>query len=126
LKIILEEREDMSVKKAHNHYLGKEGHQKLNCCQAVLSAFADKSNISQEEILKSRDFGGGRAPQGRCGALQAAHRLLKDSPHKIQGCEAVFQAKAGSLRCQEIRSLRKLSCVGCVETIAGYIERSQE
>lgn len=113
----------MSEARARNHYLGKEGYQKLNCCQAVLSAFADKTNILQEEILEAQGFGGGRAPQGRCGALQAVHMLLKDSPRRIQEHEAVFQAKAGSLRCQEIRALRKLSCVGCVETAARCIEK---
>ncbi len=116
----------MFVQKAHNYFLGKEGYQKLNCCQAVLSAFNVQGRIPIKEIYDAKSHGGGKAPEGRCGALHAAHLILKERPEKIKECEAALSLEAGAITCKEIRHLRKLSCVGCVETVALCLQKTQE
>jgi hypothetical protein len=37
--------------------------------------------------------------------------------------ENFFKEKAGSLKCAEIRGLKKLSCLGCIEAAAGFVAR---
>ena len=114
----------MSVEKAKAHYTGKSGYRKLNCAQAVLKAFKDKFGLSEESIERFGTCGGGRAPDGQCGALYAAKVILEKAyPDRIKECEDAFLADAGSTQCREIRASRKLSCVGCVEKAAAYIEK---
>ncbi len=38
----------MRKEKARNHFLGKNGHVKLNCAQSVIKAYHDNFNISIE------------------------------------------------------------------------------
>ncbi len=85
----------MSVEKARAHYIGKGGCQRLNCAQTVVHAFKDKFGFSGEDVVRFAGCGGGRAPLGECGAL----------------------------KCREIRSTNKLSCVGCVEKMAECLEQ---
>ena len=115
----------MSQQKAKAHYTGMDGHQKMNCAQAVGHAFHDKFALSQEELADLALCGGGRAPGGLCGSLYAAKTILeKQGPHKVALFEDEFRGHAGSLTCWEIRSAKKLSCVGCVQKAAEYLERS--
>lgn len=97
----------MPVKKARNHFLGKEGCPRFNCSQAVLAA------LSQDEktIQAHAEYGSGNAPGGWCGAAYAAAHILQDK--KL--VEDFFLKEAGAVTCRDIRSLRKLSCIGCVE-----------
>lgn len=114
----------MSVEKAKAYYTGKQGHKKLNCAQAVAGAFKDKFSLSDDDIEKFAGYSGGRAPDGRCGALYVAGSILeKVSPEKVKDCEKVFLSDAGSIKCREIRAMKKLSCAGCVEKVAQYIEK---
>lgn len=105
----------MPIKKAHNHYLGQEGCPKLNCGQAVLAGFQAPEELISEFAL----YGSGRAPDGWCGAAFAAARLLEDK----KTVEDFFTAQADSVKCLEIRSKRKLSCLGCVEKAAELIQK---
>ena len=115
----------MSVEKARAHYIGKDGFAKLNCAQAILTAYKDRFNLSQEAVDKCGACGKGGAPGGECGALYAA-RVIFGSAHPAQAkaCEDALLAAGGSTRCAEIRATRKLSCVGCVTTIAACIEKT--
>jgi hypothetical protein len=73
----------------------------LNCAQAILRGFQQEFGISNQEIDDYRAFGGGRAPEGVCGALFAANRLLRQI-----GKESVveeFSKNAGGLLCADIR-----------------------
>ncbi|MEI6437183.1 MAG: C-GCAxxG-C-C family (seleno)protein [Candidatus Omnitrophota bacterium] len=117
----------MSVEKAKAHYIGKPGYQKLNCAQAVVRAFEDQFALSQDVVEKCATCGGGRAPDGECGALYAARVLLeKDHPEQVRACENSLLSVAGSTKCKEIRAAKKLSCVGCVETVAIAVEKGLE
>ena len=115
----------MSKQKAKNHYLGIEGHTKLNCGQAIINAFKDSFPVPEDIEATFSGFGGGRAPQGFCAALYAAHVLLeKNRPEKLEECLRSFSSRAGALQCREIKMLGKLSCVGCVEEAARLLENS--
>lgn len=108
----------MPIEKAKKHYLGKDGHERLNCADAILKAFGELDNNTKESLCK----GGGRSPDNMCGALCAAKSILqKKEPEKVNDLIKYFIDQAGSTKCDEIRSLRKLSCLGCVEKAAEYL-----
>ncbi|HEX9058797.1 MAG TPA: C-GCAxxG-C-C family protein [Clostridia bacterium] len=113
----------MEKNKAGDYYLGKEGHNRMNCAQAVICAFKDIFGISDDTIEKFGEYGGGRAPDGLCGAYYAAKYILKEK-EKCAELESYFLNEAGSIKCNEIRSCRRLSCLGCVEKSAEFIENN--
>ena len=87
-----------------------------NCAQAV-AAGAGEEELSAE--LKC--CGGGKAPEGRCGALYAALRLTPEECHSevLQR----FKAAAGSEFCREIKAGNPpFSCAECVRTGAELVE----
>jgi hypothetical protein len=113
----------MSVEKAKNHYLGRSGSKRMNCCESVAHAFQPQIPLSPEELQSYAGFGGGRAPEGYCGAIYAAKRLLESSgSNKVVSLHEIFTELAGSLKCREIKALKKLPCVGCVEKAAEVVE----
>ncbi|MBF0386894.1 MAG: C-GCAxxG-C-C family protein [Candidatus Omnitrophica bacterium] len=112
----------MSIEKARAHYAGKDGHAKLNCAQTIINAFKDKFSYSDDTVARFAGHGGGRAPEGECGSLYAARFLLDKAPSSIiKECESALRERAGSTKCREIRAGHKLSCLGCVETVAAYV-----
>jgi len=115
----------MPIEKAKKHYLGKDGLVRLNCAQSVIKAFMEHFNLSEEEFKKFATYGSGNAPEGLCGAYCAAkHILQKSHPEKLDEFEAFFkEAAGGTLKCKEIRGLRKLSCLGCVEKAATFLHK---
>jgi hypothetical protein len=98
---------------------------KFNCTQAVLKAFQLESGISEETIQTAALQGGGRAPEGVCGALHAARVILGNAP-ALEEIENDFSSKAGSKQCREIRGMRSLSCSGCVTLSAYLLEQHNE
>ena len=109
----------MNRSQASRFYHGPEGY---NCAQAVLKYFQNDLRISDEAIASSKGLGGGRAPQGRCGALHAALTLIDDEGMKAE-LEERFRTAAGASVCRDIRSLNKLSCKDCVDTAAALAEK---
>ncbi|MBU0672129.1 MAG: hypothetical protein KJ732_03775 [Candidatus Margulisbacteria bacterium] len=63
----------MPVNKAKKHFLGKEGHEKLNCAAAIIKAFTELDPKAKDLICK----GGGKSPNDECGALCAAREIIK-------------------------------------------------
>lgn len=82
---------------------------RYNCAQSVLKLHA----VEEEKVDEFKAFGGGRAPEGVCGALHAALDLLHPDTHEEVRSE--FKEHAGSEKCREIRQLGKLSCLECVK-----------
>ncbi len=107
----------MSVEKAMDAYT----REKLNCAQSVLRGFQEQFQVEEERIAKARSWGGGRAENGLCGALHAA-RILGGAEDVQERFRERFIESAGSDRCREIRSLRRLSCKECVELAARLLE----
>ena len=117
----------MSKKKANELYLGLNGNRKHNCAQAVIAAFMDTFPINEETLAEFASCGGGKAPGGECGALYAAQYILeKFKPEYVDKCKDLFLQAAGSTKCKEIRSLKKIPCVGCVEKAAEILEEIEE
>ncbi|MDO8535596.1 MAG: C-GCAxxG-C-C family (seleno)protein [Candidatus Omnitrophota bacterium] len=113
----------MSIRKAKDYYAGRTGPKRLNCGQAVIAAFRENFGIDENAVHMFASFGSGRAPGGECGALYAAKFLLNENhKEKIEECTNAFISKAGSIKCKEIRHMKKLPCVGCVETAAKFLE----
>lgn len=114
----------MPVNTAKNHYLGKDGYKRMNCAQSVISAFKEKFDLSTEIIESFRAYGAGRAPEGLCGAFYAARYILeKSAADKSTELEKYFLDQAGAVKCHEIRAGKKLSCIGCVEKCAEFLEK---
>ena len=97
------------------------GEQRYNCAQAVLAAFQDRYEVSQERIDEFKAFGGGRAVDGLCGALYAGLTLSPDEQTKLAMKEA-FERLAGSHKCREIRKNGKLPCPECVALAAEMLD----
>lgn len=109
----------MSVEKARDAYT----REKLNCAQSILRGFQERFQVGEERIAEARTWGGGRAENGLCGALHAA-RVLGGAEEVKERFRERFIESAGSDRCREIRSLKRLSCGECVELAARLLEES--
>lgn len=79
-----------------------------NCAQSVAAAAGREDLV---EALKSN--GGGRTPEGRCGALYAA--MLMAPAEKHEAIRKSFLERAGSEFCKELRAAGQTPCVKCVE-----------
>ena len=118
-----ERRDLMRVEKAKKHYLDRTGPKKMNCCESVVYAFQDEIPLSEEELQKCAGFGGGQAPEGYCGAIYAAKRLLEVSgSEKAVSLQEIFKEIAGSAKCREIKAIKKISCLECVTKAAEIVE----
>ena len=89
--------------------------ERLNCAQAVLAAHQAVTGDHSLALASFKPWGGGRAPDGRCGALHAACLLAPASEEKL--C-AAFLIRIGALRCREIER----PCVQCVQTACALLQ----
>lgn len=116
----------MKAQKAKENYLGKSASgKKMNCCESVAYVFQDEIPLTAEELQSFAGFGGGRAPGGYCGAIYAAKYLLekKGSP-KAAEIDRIFVELAGSPKCRDIKALRKVSCLVCIEKAAEIVDKA--
>ncbi|MCF0222273.1 MAG: hypothetical protein HUK19_08270 [Fibrobacter sp.] len=93
------------------------GEHRGNCAMSVAYGYMRVMGKSEAEALESaemfRNFGGGRAPDGTCGALHAALSL---SPQNAAELKEIFRMGAkGCTRCSEIRPNAIIPCNRCVE-----------
>jgi len=116
----------MSIEKAKAIYSDKKNN-KFNCGQAVMAAFKEKFSVDESLLKLFSGYGSGRAPEGECGAYYAVKHLLSGvEDDRVKLCEAAFKERGGSTKCKEIRQGRKLSCIGCVETAAEFLEKAEK
>lgn len=119
-----EKESKMPINIAKNSYLGKEGITRMNCAQAVINAFKEKYDIDDDILEEFKSYGSGKAPEGMCGAYYATKYLLeKSDPDKSAEFEQYFTDQAGSVKCHDIKANKKLSCLGCVEKSAEYLDQ---
>lgn len=118
----------MPVTIATHHFLGSEGHEKKNCAQAVLKAFQHSLDIPENIVDSFQAFGGGRAPEGVCGAAFAAEFLLGMLDIDDSSVNAVedLHKNAGSAKCKEIKAAGRMSCLDCVQSCTKYVEKALE
>ncbi len=93
------------------------GKVRYNCAQAVLKAYAPVTGADESCLERFAQFGGGRAPDGECGAVFAAKSLLEDADAR-KAVERDFVTLTGTMRCRDIRTGRRASCEQCVQTAA--------
>lgn len=87
-----------------------------NCAQTVCAAFG------REDLTEAMSCcGGGRAPEGMCGALYGATQVL---PEKAGEIVAGFEAALGATRCRDLKGAQKVPCPVCVSTAAELVMRA--
>ncbi|MPN03394.1 hypothetical protein SDC9_150624 [bioreactor metagenome] len=86
-----------------------------NCAQAVAAGFAREALVDT-----LHDCGGGRAPEGLCGALHAA--LLMAPEDRREELRKRFAAGAGSVYCRTLKQELKFPCAECVRLGAALAE----
>ena len=89
---------------------------KHNCAQAV-AAGLDRDDL----VPPLAACGGGKAPDGRCGALHAA--MLIAGEDQAAGVREKFVAVTGSEFCRVLKQELKVPCAKCVETAAAIAEK---
>ena len=113
----------MRAKKAVEHFIGREGTERLNCAQSVAAVFADEGGFTEKEFAELAGYGYGGAPQGCCGSAYAAMAILaKVGADKVEQFKNDFNAYALSLNCKEIREMKKISCVRSVKKAAELVD----
>ena len=106
------------VKSAMEAYAGP-----YNCAQAVAYAFRDVSGLTEADVADHKRNGGGRAPEGHCGALHAALQVLPDDARRADLLEH-FKAQVGSVYCRDIRAAKVTPCAACVQTAATLLQET--
>lgn len=85
--------------------------ERLNCAQSVLYAWREVSGDKSIVLGDLKPFGGGRAPDGLCGALHAACMI---APKRAEALKQNFAARLGSIYCKELRAAKVHPCESCV------------
>ena len=101
------------------------GVEKYNCAQAVLKFFETHPAVSPDKIEEFKQFGGGRAPEGVCGALYAAGHVLNNEK-LLAELKETFKREAGSCCCREIKEAGRLSCAECVDLAADFCSKKNK
>ncbi|MBN2703138.1 MAG: C_GCAxxG_C_C family protein [Pontiellaceae bacterium] len=105
-------------RRALDHFRGPE---RYNCAQSVYCSLEKHQEVPAEKVNELAAAGSGRAPDGLCGALYAAKLVLsEDRKAELRGW---FEENGGSVRCREIRKVRKMSCRDCVAAAADFVDR---
>jgi len=97
--------------KEHALKVFRQPPERLNCAQAVLHAWRAVSGDTSIALADLKPFGGGRAPDGLCGALHAACMV---APGRAEALKQNFAARLGSRYCRELRAAKVHPCETCV------------
>lgn len=104
-----------------------ERKREMNCCQAVLVAFAKETGMDEAALLKlGSGFGGGMGTmEGSCGALVGAvmisSLLSKDGEARTNSRKIMtrFKELCGAISCRDIKGIETgtplCSCQDCVK-----------
>ena len=95
---------------------------KFNCAQAIAYKWASSSEEAQMRAIEFQKYGGGKAPEGACGALYAGLERLANNQEAQELLKEQFMSSSSSLACREIRKTNQLACKGCVELVDQFLE----
>ena len=90
---------------------------RLNCAQSVMAMCG-----GGERVEEFANFGGGRAPEGLCGALYAALQLVPEGNRAA--VRKAFAAEAGAEKCVDIKQGTGTSCQMCVAIAAALVKEN--
>ena len=93
--------------------------ERLNCAQSVLYAWREVSGDTSIPLDEVKLFGGGRAPNGLCGAL---HTACMVAPDRAEALKTAFAERLGSLYCKELRTAKVHPCETCVGQATELLE----
>ncbi len=101
---------------AIDYFRGRRG----NCAQAVCAAW-NQYHDTNHDVDEFQKCGGGRAPEGMCGALHAARTLAGERAELV--ITSFRQTAGGEIRCRNIRGQGGISCLDCVGEAANLLQR---
>jgi len=113
--------------------MGAQLKRKMNCCQAVLLAYADKLGKSEAELMRlGSGFGSGMGTmEGTCGALVGAimvSSLVSEPGAAMPNSRAImprFKELAGATVCRDLKGIGTgkilCSCEDCVRNAIGAV-----
>lgn len=94
--------------------LARELKRKHNCCQSVIMAYADKLNLTEEQILAtSSAFGRGISGLGEvCGCVSGMAMVCGLTGHadQMKSLGEKFRASNGDLTCARLLAMGKKPC----------------
>lgn len=91
----------------------------FNCAQAVVVAWQAETGRQVAALADLKPFGGGRAPNGECGAIYAACLAAPESARTLR---QDFVARLGDTRCSVLKRDLAVPCSDCVGTAAELLE----
>ena len=124
---------DRVQKAIENHHKG------YNCAQAVVCAFADVTDFTEDQLFRlSEAFGFGMGTQGVCGAVSAMAFLAgleksigadkmpetnkKESYKFVAELIRAFEDKNQTTSCARLKGENIRSCDGCIEDAVRILE----
>ncbi len=96
-----------------------------NCAQAIAHKWHQHFEIPFAIVADMKSCGGGRSPEGLCGALYAGMNIL-DKKEDKQHLLTQFEATTGQTKCLELKRDRKFSCPQCVDLVDRLIEEIEK
>jgi len=94
----------------------------FNCTQSIMKSFQEENKFNDELIMDNSRMGGGRAPEGQCGAYYAARLVLKDNTDHQTQLDTAFLKEMKSVYCRDIRPNKIVPCQQIVKLTAEFIE----
>ena len=89
--------------------------QRFNYAQAVCAAFGCEDLLEPMQCC-----GGGRAPEGTCGALYGAIQVAPELEAQLR---AEFAVQNGAETCRQLKGDGKVPCEVCVRTACEILEK---
>jgi hypothetical protein len=93
-----------------------------NCAQAIANKWHSYLGLPPSIVDDMKAFGGGRSPEGMCGALYAGLELLPLADSKKQMLDE-FKNITGQTKCRDLKCDKKVSCQQCVDIADQIIEK---
>jgi len=95
----------------------------FNCAQAIVYKWSEINVVSSLEAADFKRCGGGRAPDGVCGALYGAIALFNANTEQQNRLKSEFEVAIGSLLCRTIRKEKLATCKQCIDVADKLVEQ---
>lgn len=96
---------------------------KHNCAQAIANKWKELFEDEETIVDQMKANGGGRAPEGLCGAIYAAMQAVPAD--KRDDLLKAFEQRVGQRNCLDIKKVAKVPCVTCINVADELLEEYQ-